>query len=317
MEHPTKILLDMDGDGDNLIALAYALQSDALEVLGVTTCHGFVSVETASAAVTAFLDAMGAKVPVAMGADRPLMRQRMPKVIREAPAAVPAAIEPLPAWDFMAQVLEESPEPVTVCLLGPATNLVQLLHRHPEAAGKIQRVLFAGGSFAFGTVTASACHKVYFDAEAMQRLTHAGIPFYMASVDVTSGFTNGVKLEELLDSWSGSLWARARRLMPSPVPATRFVRTPFALLSLDHPEMFSFGRYKCEVELHGRITYGMTVVYLDNFDGVFELPDGTTNRRDVAEEDKNIWYMDAFDRDKVLAILSEVVGGLSGTGGAV
>ena len=156
MEHHTKILLDMDGDGDNLIALAYALQSDALEVLGVTTCHGFVSVETASAAVTAFLDAMGAKVPVAMGADRPLMRQRMPKVIREAPAAVPAAIEPLPAWDFMAQVLEESPEPVTVCLLGPATNLVQLLHRHPEAAGKIQRVLFAGGSFAFGTVTASA-----------------------------------------------------------------------------------------------------------------------------------------------------------------
>ena len=87
-------------------------------------------------------------------------------------------------------------------------------------------------------------------------------------------------------------------------------------MSLTHPELFSFGHYKCEVELHGRITYGMTVVYLDDFDGVFELPDGTTNRRDVTEEQKNIWYMDAFDREKVLGILSAAVSGLSGKGGA-
>lgn len=316
MEHRTKILLDMDGDGENLIALAYALRSDALEVLGVTTCHGFTAVETASAAVTAFLDDMGVRVPVAAGADRPLMRRRMPEVLEGTPVPLPETLEPLPAWDFMARALEESPEPVTVCLLGPATNLVQLLHRRPELAKRIDRILFAGGSYAFGTVTAAACHRVYFDAEAMQRLIHAGIPFCMASVDVTSGFEGGVELERLLDGWNGSLWNRARELMPPPVPATRFVRGPLALVSLTHPELFSFGHYKCEVELHGRITYGMTVVYLDDFDGVFELPDGTTNRRDVTEEQKNIWYMDAFDREKVLGILSAVVSGLSGKGGA-
>lgn len=43
-----KLILDMDGDADNLLALAYALRSPEVEVLGVVTGHGFYQPETAA-----------------------------------------------------------------------------------------------------------------------------------------------------------------------------------------------------------------------------------------------------------------------------
>lgn len=308
-----KLILDMDGDADNLLALAYALRSPEVEVLGVVTGHGFYQPETAAEGVRKLLEAMGHELPVVPGARRPLIQDNLAEAL-ERPAS--GAAMDTAAWDWMYKALMESEGKVTIGLLGTATNLAHLLKKHPEAAGKIEKILFAGGAFLFGTVTASACHKVYFDAEAMQLLLHAGIPFYMASVDVTSGYTEGVEVRELLSRWSGSLWrAVEAELRPAPA-ASRWLRTPLALAALTHPELFRYDKCKCEVELHGRITYGMTVVYRNHFAGVRELEDGTKVREEVAEKDKNIWYMDQFDRQRVMELLTERIGGLEGKGGA-
>lgn len=308
-----KLILDMDGDADNLLALAYALRSPELEVLGVVTGHGFYQPETAAESARKLLETMDCQLPVIAGARRPLMRDNLAEVL-ERPA--PGAAMDTAAWDWMHRTLMESESKVTICLLGTATNLAHLLKKYPETAEKIDRILFAGGAFLFGTVTASACHKVYFDAEAMQLLLHAGIPFYMASVDVTSGYTEGTEVQELLGRWNGSLWrAVEKELRPAPA-ASRWLRTPMALAALTHPAWFRFDKCKCEVELHGRITYGMTVVYRNHFAGVRELEDGTKVREEVAEKDKNIWYMDQFDRQQVMELLAERIGGLKGKGGA-
>ena len=307
-----KLIFDMDSDADNLLALAYALRSPELEVLGVVTGHGFCQPETAAAGVNTLLSEMGVELPVIPGAQRPLMRDNMEKAI-ERPA--PGTVMDTAAWDWMYKALAESEEKVTVCLLGTATNLMHLLHKYPDAAEKIEKILFVGGAFSFGTVTAAACHKVYFDAEGMQFLMHSGVPFYVATVDVTSGYAGGEEVSALMERFGGVWSAVAAKAAPA-VPATRFVRAPLAMVSLTHPELFSYGHYKCNVELHGELTYGMTVIYRNDFDGVIELESGEKVRVEVAEKDKNVWDMNEFDRQQVMAIVTERLGAAKNGGAA-
>lgn len=297
-----KLIFDMDADADNLLALAYALASPELEVLGVVTGHGFYQPETAAAGIKGLLAALGRDLPVIPGAQRPLMRANMDRAI-ERPAA--GTVMDTAAWDWMYETLMGSEEKVTVCLLGTATNLMHLLHRYPDAAEKIEEIFFVGGAFSFGTLNASACHKVYFDAEAMQFLMHAGILFRMATVDVTSGYTGGVETERFMEELGG-IW---KQVSVAPVAAAnRVLRAPLALAALTHGDLFGWDNYKCNVELHGALTYGMTVIYRNNFDGVIELESGEKVRVTVAEKDKNVWDMREFDREKVLAIVEERLG---------
>lgn len=300
------VIIDMDGDLDNLIALSYAITSPSIEVLGVTTTHGFYSVHWAAAQVKDFLLATGWDVPVVKGAESPMMRTRMKKALQD-PASVDTSAGAVAAWDWMYQQLEASQVPVTVCLMGTATNLSMLLNKYPDAAERIERIVFAGGSFSFGTITACACHKVYFDAEAMQYVMHAGVPFTMMAVDVTSGFVKGTKLEQLLEGWTGSLWRRVRSGCGLCNKANSVLRTPMAMVLLTHPELFTKDAYKCEVELHGTYTYGMTVVYKNNFDGIKVHEDGTKERMDVREEDKNICYIHEFDVNSVMELITQQV----------
>lgn len=241
------------------------------------------------------------------------MRPRMEKTLQDPEFYAIPHTEP--AWEWMYRQMMASQEPVTICLLGPATNLAMLLRRHPDAASRIAQILFAGGSYAFGTVTASACHKVYFDAEAMQVVMHAGIPFTMMSVDVTSGFVDGIRLDQLLESWAGSLWIGVKQDCALCTAANRVLRTPMALVTLTHPELFTHGNYKCEVELHGTYTYGMTVVYLNNFDGIKVFEDGTKDRMEVREADKNICYIHEFDTNRVMELIAQQVSGLEEVSG--
>ena len=307
-----KLIFDMDSDADNLLALAYALNSPELEVLGVVTGHGFYQPETAAAGVNALLAELGVELPVIAGAQRPLMRANMEKVVEH---PVPGTVMDTAAWDWMYQTLKASEEKVTICLLGTATNLMHLLHKYPDAAEKIEEILFAGGAFSFGTVTASACHKVYFDAEGMQFLMHAGIPFRVATVDVTSGYAGGTEVAAFMEKLGGVWGAVAAKAAPA-VSATRVLRAPLAMVSLTHGDLFGWDNYKCNVELHGALTYGMTVIYRNNFDGVVELESGEKVWKDVAEEDKNIWDMREFDREKVLAIVEERLGAAKNGGAA-
>ena len=303
-----KLIFDMDADADNLLALAYALHSPELEVLGVVTGHGFYQPETAARGVNALLAELGVELPVISGAQRPLMRANMDKAI-ERPAA--GTVMDTAAWDWMYETLMGSEEKVTVCLLGTATNLMHLLHKYPDAAEKIEEILFVGGAFMFGTVTGAACHKVYFDAEAMQFLMHSGVPFYVATVDVTSGYEGGVETTALMETLSG-IWSAVSAKAAPAVRATKAVRAPLAMVSLTHPELFSYGHYKCNVELHGALTYGMTVIYRNDFDGVVELESGEKVRVTVAEKDKNVWDMNEFDRQQVMEIVTERLGAKNG-----
>ena len=70
------VLLDCDPGHDDAIALLLALASPELELLGVTTVSGNQTLEKTTANAIRVLDLAGRDdVPVAAGADRPLVRE--------------------------------------------------------------------------------------------------------------------------------------------------------------------------------------------------------------------------------------------------
>src|SRR5437762_6326765 len=74
----TRILLDCDPGHDDAIALLLALASPELELLGVTTVAGNQTLEKTTANAIRLLEFVGrTDIPVAAGADRPLVREQV------------------------------------------------------------------------------------------------------------------------------------------------------------------------------------------------------------------------------------------------
>ena len=73
---PTPIILDCDPGHDDAIAILLALASPEVELRGITTVHGNQTLEKTTLNALRVLELAGrSDVPVARGADRPLVRE--------------------------------------------------------------------------------------------------------------------------------------------------------------------------------------------------------------------------------------------------
>ena len=73
------IIFDVDTGIDDAMAMAYALNSPELEVLGFTTCFGNVPVVESTRNTLAVLEKLNRRIPVFEGADQTLVRGRKKK----------------------------------------------------------------------------------------------------------------------------------------------------------------------------------------------------------------------------------------------
>jgi inosine-uridine nucleoside N-ribohydrolase len=190
----TPILIDCDPGHDDAMALLLALASPELELLGVTTTHGNTTLANTTVNALKILELAGrGDVPVAAGAERPLLRE--PRVADHvhgasgldgpdlpAPSIAPVAAH---AVDFLAERLRTSDRPVTLVPTGPLTNIALLLARHPDAAAKAERIVLMGGAIAEGNITPAAEFNIWSDPEAAARVFAGGIDVTMVGLDVT------------------------------------------------------------------------------------------------------------------------------------
>jgi inosine-uridine nucleoside N-ribohydrolase len=184
----TRILLDCDPGHDDAIALLLALASPELELLGVTTVAGNQTLEKTTANALRVLEHVGrTDVPVAAGADRPLVRAASVAAHvhgesgLDGPELPPAQGSPLDvhAVDFLAQHAAGS----TVVAVGPLTNVALLLALHPRA--RPERIVLMGGAVAEGNITPAAEFNVWADPEAARRVFESGVDVTMVGLDVT------------------------------------------------------------------------------------------------------------------------------------
>lgn len=191
---PTPVLIDCDPGHDDAMALLLALASPELDVLGLSTVHGNQTLEKTTANALRVLEFAGfGGVPVAAGADRPLVRAAAVaddvhgESGLDGPDLPPPAGAPVPAHavDFLADRLRAAGRPVTLIPTGPLTNVALLLARHPDAAEHLERIVLMGGAIAEGNVTPAAEFNVWADPEAAARVFASGLDVTMVGLDVT------------------------------------------------------------------------------------------------------------------------------------
>jgi inosine-uridine nucleoside N-ribohydrolase len=184
----TPILLDCDPGHDDAIALLLALASDEVELRGVTTVAGNQTLEKTTANAIRVLELVGrGDVPVAAGAERPLVRE--PRVAAnvhgetglDGPDLPPPQAQPEGehAVDFLAGRIAGA----TLVATGPLTNVALLLARHPQA--RPERIVLMGGAIAEGNVTPAAEFNIWGDPEAAARVFASGLDVTMVGLDVT------------------------------------------------------------------------------------------------------------------------------------
>jgi inosine-uridine nucleoside N-ribohydrolase len=190
----TPILIDCDPGHDDAMALLLALASPEVELVGVTTVHGNTTLANTTVNALKILELAGrTDVPVARGADRPLIRE--PHVGEhvhgasgldgpDLPAPTMQIVAPH-AVDFLAETLRAAQAPITLIPTGPLTNIALLLAQHPDIGEKIERIVLMGGAIAEGNVTPAAEFNIWADPEAASRVFDSEVDVTMVGLDVT------------------------------------------------------------------------------------------------------------------------------------
>jgi purine nucleosidase/pyrimidine-specific ribonucleoside hydrolase len=184
----TPIVIDCDPGHDDAIAILLALASPELELRGITTVSGNQTLEKTTANAIRVLEAVGrADVPVAAGADRPILRERFVAAYVHGESGLDGPALPLPQASPVAQhavdFLAEHAPGATLVAVGPLTNVGLLLTLHPEA--RPERIVVMGGAIAEGNVTPAAEFNIWADPEAAYRVFTSGIDLTMIGLDVT------------------------------------------------------------------------------------------------------------------------------------
>ena len=185
---PDPILLDCDPGHDDAIALLLALASPELELRGLTTVAGNQTLEKTTANAIRVLDFVGRNdVPVARGADRPLLRDPFVAAYVHGDTGLDGPDLPPPQREPIAQhavdFLNEHVDGATLVPIGPLTNVALLLAQHPQA--KPKRIVLMGGAIGLGNVTPAAEFNIWADPEAAARVFASGIELTMIGLDVT------------------------------------------------------------------------------------------------------------------------------------
>lgn len=190
-------------DIDDGLAIALALRSPELDVLGLTIVNGNVDAITGTDVARLLVDRLGfPSLPVLMGATTPLKRDM--KVVRDLFSAVhsggsrtharhelrgPTSDEH--AADFLARQAREHPGELVVIAIGPMTNLALAIQRHPDFAAEVgELVLMAGSATTYAqNVTVVGDFNAYVDPEALDIVLRSGASIRMVGLDQTSRVT--------------------------------------------------------------------------------------------------------------------------------
>ena len=204
---PRPVIIDTDfvaPPQDDGLALALALKSPELSILGLTTVAGNDSMERATADALRVLEIAGrTDIPVYKGAAAPLVHEKSEWATtvygrwwsHEPPPAPPGgrarrAPEKESAVDFILSTAAASREPIEIIALGPLTNLAIAVRRDPSLVSHIKRIAVMGGAIASlpdcaRNSTPNAEYNFFVDPEAARIVLRSGIPIVLTPLNVT------------------------------------------------------------------------------------------------------------------------------------
>ncbi len=191
-----RIIIDTDPGQDDAVAILLALASPELDVLGITCVAGNVPLALTTLNARKVCELAGRPdVKVFAGCDAPLSRKLVTAEHVHGKTGLDGAdlpepampLQPAHAVDFIIDTIRaEAAGSVTLCPLGPLTNIAAALTRAPDIAARVgEIVLMGGGYFEGGNITPAAEFNIYVDPEAAKIVVDAGIKLTMIPLDCT------------------------------------------------------------------------------------------------------------------------------------
>ncbi len=311
---PRKIIIDTDPGQDDAVAILLALGSPQdIEVLGITAVAGNVPLALTQLNARKICELAGRPdIKVFAGADRPLLLK--PKTAENVHGKtgldgidLPDPVMPLQeghAVDFIIDTLRSEPSgTVTLCPLGPLTNIATAFRRAPDIVERVQEIVLMGGAyFEVGNTTPTAEFNIAVDPHAAAIVFGAGVPIVVMPLDVThkvltsparnQAFRDlGTPAGEAVAAWTGFFerWDMAKYGSEG-AP----LHDPCVIAYLIRPGLFSGRHINVEIETASPLTMGMTVADWWGISG----------------REPNALFMGDADADGYYALLTERIGTL-------
>jgi inosine-uridine nucleoside N-ribohydrolase len=196
---PEKVIIDTDigDDIDDAFAVALALRSLELQILGITTTFG--DTETRAKLLDRFLAEVGRPdIPVAAGASSPskgtFTQRRYAEAGHFAKPSHPDAVA------FLLDQIRRNPGQVTLIAIGPLMNVGAAIDKDAATFRKLKRIIMMGGSIkrgygdiGFGPPKPPEPEwNILNDVSSAQKLFAAGVPLFVMPLDATQ-----LKLDEV------------------------------------------------------------------------------------------------------------------------
>jgi len=295
-----KIVIDTDPGQDDAVAILLALASPEFEVLGITAVAGNVPLPLTEKNARKICELAGrTDIRVFAGAVRPLLRPLVTAEYVHGKSGLDGPDLPEPtmplekqhAVDFIIETLmANDPGTITLCPLGPLTNIALALIREPAIAPRIARIVaMGGGFFEGGNTTPVAEFNIYVDPQAARVVFHSGVPITLIPLDCThKALTShtrvakfrqmsnraGPAVAELLDFFERF---DERKYGTDGGP----LHDPCVIAWLLRPELFAGRDVHVAIECESELTMGMTVV---DWWGVTGKPPTATVIKDIDSE---------------------------------
>lgn len=267
---PERLIIDCDPGVDDAIALLLAAAHPRrLSLAGVTTVAGNVSLAQATANagdVLALARCTG--VPLSAGCHRPIMRAEglQSKVhgaggIGGLTTAQPRVMASgMHAVDFLIEAVRAAPGAVTLCPIGPLTNVALAMLKDPGFAPALARIVLMGGAaFVPGNVTPSAEFNVLVDPHAAQVVFSSGVEITMLGLDVTHQATLSEAWLDEVSARAGEIGAAAAGMLRAYRRGDPCLHDPCVIAYLLEPQLFEAVSGHVEVQCSLGATHGMTV----------------------------------------------------------
>lgn len=309
MTHPRRIIIDTDPGQDDAVAILLALASrDEVEVLGVTAVAGNVPLPLTQRNARIVCELGGRPdLPVFAGCEAPLKRRLVTaehvhgKTGLDGPQ-LPDPTMPLQsrhAVDFIIETLRREPAgTVTLCPLGPLTNIAAAFLKAPDILARVQEVVLMGGAyFEVGNITPAAEFNIYVDPEAADIVFRSGVPLVVMPLDVThKALTDRVWVEGMrgLGTLTGRMVAEwtdffERFDMAKYGSNGAPLHDPTVIAYLIRPNLFTGRHVNVTIETQSELTLGMTVA----------------DWWRVTKRPANAMFMGGIDRDGFFALLTD------------
>ena len=193
------VIIDTDPGVDDIVAIIPALFDQRLNILLFTTVSGNIDIDQSTKNMLHVLEVCHKNIPVAKGAEKPLFRAAKDAkfihgedgsgkyVIKSEPKTKPIEKD---AVEAMYETICAHKNDITILLLGPHTNMAQLLIKHPDVKDMITHVVSMGTSNYGHKKITPIVRKKYIsfnassDPEALNITLNSGLPITLIPSEI-------------------------------------------------------------------------------------------------------------------------------------